>query len=253
MALVDPVANAPAAVVDLPGERALVIADYHAGIEVGLRYERGVELESAADERRERVLELVARTDADRVIVLGDLAHRIPSPEGEEHAEIDAFLDAVATRVPVTLVTGNHDAGVTDAFTERLEVVPPEGGRIGPIGFLHGHTWPDPSVLSADVVCMGHEHPQVRLSDSVGGSRSERAWLRGSLRVEPFRANLGESIADRWTDPDLVVFPAFNDRSGGTWINVEGESFLSPFLPDAIQDGEAYLLDGTRLGAYRSV
>jgi len=50
-----------------------------------------------------------------------------------------------------------------------------------------------------------------------------------------------------------VVFPAFNDLSGGTWINVPGQTFLAPFLPDGLAEGEAYLLDGTRLGAYRGV
>jgi metallophosphoesterase superfamily enzyme len=49
------------------------------------------------------------------------------------------------------------------------------------------------------------------------------------------------------------VFPAFNDLTGGTWINVEGQEFLSPFLPDGLADGQAYLLDGTRLGAYEHV
>jgi len=49
------------------------------------------------------------------------------------------------------------------------------------------------------------------------------------------------------------VFPAFNDRSGGTWVNVEGESFLAPFLPEALPAGDAYLLNGTRLGDFRRI
>jgi hypothetical protein len=38
-------------------------------------------------------------------------------------------------------------------------------------------------------------------------------------------------------------------------VNVEGQGFLAPFLPDALVEEatEAYLLDGTRLGPYRSV
>jgi len=52
-----------------------------------------------------------------------------------------------------------------------------------------------------------------------------------------------------------VIVPAFNDRSGGTWVNVDGQGFLAPFLPEALVDSDtdAYLLDGTRLGPYRSV
>ncbi|GAB3422271.1 metallophosphoesterase [Haloparvum alkalitolerans] len=253
MAVVDPVPDAPAAVADLPGERALVVADYHAGIEVGLRYQRGVELDSAAPERRERLLALLDRTDADRVVVLGDLAHRIAAPEGEEREELAALIDAVTDRVPLTLVVGNHDPGVAEAFAADLDVIPAGGERRGDVAFVHGHTWPDPEVLGAETVCMGHEHPQVRLEDAVGGSRTERAWLRGTLRSEPFEAEVGAGAAAAWNDPELVVFPAFNERSGGTWINVAGQEFLSPFLPDGLADGQAYLLDGTRLGAYRSV
>jgi hypothetical protein len=97
---------------------------------------------------------------------------------------------------------------------------------------------------------MGHEHPVVRLEDDVGGVRKERAWLRGTLRVEPFEQYHGAPVD---TDADLVVVPAFNDLSGGTWVNVRGQSFLAPFLPEALADADAFLLDGTRLGPYRTV
>jgi metallophosphoesterase superfamily enzyme len=252
MALVEPVPDAPAAVADCGDERALVVADYHAGIEAGLRYERGVELRSDADGRRERLLALCDRVDPDRVVVLGDLIHRIGDPTGEDGDEVGTLLDALD--VPTTLVPGNHDGGVADAYGDRIEVVDAGGIRRGDVGFVHGHTWPDRAVLGAATVCIGHEHPQVRLEDEVGGGRTEKGWLRGHLRIEPFADRFGvDPAALAWGNPELVVFPAFNDRSGGTWINVEGQSFLSPFLPEALVDGEAYLLDGTRLGAYRRV
>jgi hypothetical protein len=270
--LVEPIPDEPAATADLDGEAALVIADYHAGIEVGLRYERGVELDSAADERRERLLSLVERVGAERVVVVGDLGHRVSGIGDAEREEVTALLDALS--VPVTLVRGNHDPGLAEAFADRIEVTPPEGTRIGRVGFAHGHTWPSAEVLSADVVCVGHEHPAVKLSDEVGRGRAERAWLRGPLVREPFAervteqsveqtaAQTGEQTAAQatedgeplsWNDPELIVVPAFNDRSGGTWINVEGQGFLAPFLPDALPSGQAYLLDGTRLGEYREI
>jgi metallophosphoesterase superfamily enzyme len=247
----------PAAVADLGGERALLVTDVHAGIEVGLRYERGVELDSRADERRERLCRLLAETDADRLVVLGDLAHRIGAPDGDEREELETLVRAVTDRVPMTLVEGNHDAGVAEAFADDLDVIGPEGGLLGDgpgstVAVCHGHTWPDPALLDADVVCSGHEHPQVRLEDAVGGSRVERAWLRGEL--DPAAFTESRDGGDRSGDPsELVVFPAFNERSGGTWVNVEGQSFLAPYLPAALPAADAYLLDGTRLGDYRSV
>ena len=270
---VEPVVGEPAAVADLGGERALLVADVHAGIEVGLRYERGVELDGRADERRERLCALIADTDADRLVVLGDLAHRIAAPDGDEREELAELIRAVTDRVPMTLVEGNHDGGVAEAFADDLDVIGSGGGLLSGgdllsgagdasddgtaadtgVGVLHGHTWPDPALLDADVVCMGHEHPQVRLEDAVGGSRVERAWLRGTLDPAAF-VESGEADTVAGADPpELVVFPAFNDRSGGTWVNVDGQSFLAPFLPDALPSGDAYLLDGTRLGGYQRV
>jgi hypothetical protein len=252
--LIEPVPDAPAATATLDGERALVVADVHAGIEVGLRYERGVELASAAPERRDRLLALLERTDADRLVVVGDLAHRIGGPTGVEAAELRDLADAVLGRAALTLVPGNHDAGVAEALSDRpVDVRAPTGWRAGDVGFAHGHTWPAPEVLDVDALVTGHEHPQVRVEDAVGGARTERAWLRGRLRREPFAAHHGDDL--RWPGDgvELVVVPAFNDRSGGTWVNVPGEGFLSPFLPDALADGEVYLLDGTRLGDYERV
>ncbi|WP_435127588.1 metallophosphoesterase [Halobaculum sp. D14] len=248
--LVEPIPDAPAAVADLGDETGLLVADYHAGIEAGLRYERGVELADAADERRDRLLGLLADADADRLVVLGDLGHRIGDTRDREYDEIEALLDAVG--VPVTLALGNHDPGVADAFGDRIDVTDSDGARLGDVGVVHGHTWPSREVLAADVVCMGHEHPSVRLEDAVGGTRVEQAWLRGPLAPDPFaeHVDLGGSA---WRPPELVVFPAFNDRSGGTWVNVDGQSFLSPFLPDGLAAADAYLLDGTRLGDYRRV
>jgi hypothetical protein len=257
MANVEPVPGEPAATADLDGERALLVADYHAGIEAALRYERGVELADHGDERRERLCRLLDETGAERLVVLGDLAHGIGEPEGAEREELDALFDALDDReVSVTLAPGNHDGGVAAAYADRLAVLPGEGARVGPVGLLHGHTWPARDLLSAEVLCIGHEHPTVRLEDSVGGSRAAKAWLRGPLRPEPFAEQADCAVADLdWggSPPELIVFPTFTERSGGTWINVDGQGFLSPFLPEGLASGEAYLLDGTRLGPYRSV
>ena len=254
MEYVQPIPGEPAAVVDLGTERALAIADYHAGIETALRYERNVELPSAAAHRRRTVYDLLDRTEPDRLVVLGDLTHSIGEPGGAERGEIEVLFEGVS--IPVTLVKGNHDGAIepfleagVEAF-ESVTVTPGSGIRLGEVGFVHGHTWPSSAVLEASVVCIGHEHPCVRLVDEVGGSRLERVWLRGSLAREPFATRYDDLS---WRDPELVVFPAFNDRCGGTWINVKGQSFITPFLPDGLDDGEAYLLDGTRLGPYRDV
>ncbi|WP_435194544.1 metallophosphoesterase [Natronomonas sp. EA1] len=248
--MLEPLPDEPAAVATLGRERALVVADYHAGLEDALRRD-GVEIRTQSGERREHVCSLLDETDADRLVVLGDLANAIGRPGERERRELDELFAAVTERVPMTVVKGNHDGDIEDVVAElgyeaRVEVTPGTGVRLGEVGFAHGHTWPAQEVLAAPTFCMAHEHPVVRLEDSVGGSRQERVWLRG--RVNP------ETFADRYEVPPsgFVVFPAFNDLLGGTWVN-QGQDFLAPFLPDGLADGEAYLLDGTRLGDYRRV
>jgi putative SbcD/Mre11-related phosphoesterase len=250
--VVEPVPDAPAAVVDLPDERAVVLADVHAGIEAGLRRE-GVEVPSQADDRRETIEALLDRTVPDRVVILGDLGHTIGSPDRTERAEITKLVETITDRVPLTLLKGNHDGEIEPLLDDQEGVSITEAGgtRIGDVGFAHGHTWPAPDVLGAETICIGHEHPVVRLEDDVGGARKERVWLRGALDPAPFEAHYGEECPT--IDGELVVCPAFNDLSGGTWINVAGQSFLSPFLPAGLDNGDAYLLDGTRLGPYEDV
>jgi len=71
---VEPVPGQPAAVASLPDGDALVVADFHAGIETGLRKE-GVEIASRAEARRELLLELLDQTGVESLIWLGDLQH----------------------------------------------------------------------------------------------------------------------------------------------------------------------------------
>ncbi|UPM43277.1 metallophosphoesterase [Halocatena salina] len=254
MVSLEPVPDEPAAVASIGSERALVVADYHAGIEIELRQE-GVELSSRATDRREAILSLLDETNANRLIVVGDLTTEIGEPSPPERNELRTLLEQVTERVPMTIVKGNHDGSIETIVEtvvsehdppHEIHVTPTDGYRIGAIGFVHGHTWPTPDVLNADVIGMGHEHPMVRLTDAVGGSRTERVWLRGSLCPEPFETHHGTSID---IDGDLVVFPAFNDLTGGTWTNT-GQGFLAPYLPAGVRTTQAYLLNGTRLGRY---
>ncbi|WP_408957810.1 metallophosphoesterase [Natrinema sp. 74] len=262
--LVEPIPGEPAATATIDDERALFVADYHAGYEAGLRYDRGVDVPSRAADRRERLLSLLERTRPDRLVVLGDLMHSIGDPGGAERGELEVLFESFPAELSVTVIKGNHDGRIEtwladdDEIDADVTVEPGAGVGLGGVGVCHGHTWPAPAVLERDVVCLGHEHPCVRLEDEVGGSRVERAWLRGRLDPDPFR-DRSEYDGVSWLEregespPRVVVLPAFNDLVGGTWSNVTGQSFLSPFLPAGLAEGEAYLLDGTRLGPYESV
>jgi putative SbcD/Mre11-related phosphoesterase len=245
---IDPIPGERAAVARFDGEQALVIADYHAGVEAAFRTQ-GVSVASRAGERRDRLMGLIADHDPDRLIVLGDLMHSIGGPGGAEREEVETLIETLT--LPVTIAKGNHDGDI-ESWLPGVTVSGTGGFRTDGIGFAHGHAWPDPDLLAVDVLCTGHEHPQVRLTDEVGGEHVDPVWLRGSLERGPFEdhATADETI-EEWGCPELVVVPAFNELVGGTWIN-EGD-FLTPFLPAALPAGDVYLLDGTRLGGYRDL
>ncbi|MEF8771543.1 metallophosphoesterase [Halodesulfurarchaeum sp.] len=246
MPAIEPLESESAAVATGPNGPVLIVADYHAGIERNFRRE-GVEVDSQARERRGRLVDLVDTVDPAQIVFLGDLGNHIGHPDGAELEELMDIEHALRNH-DVLLVPGNHDGLLGDALD--ITVTDGAGVRIGDIGFAHGHTWPDPDVLDVSVLAIGHEHPCVRLEDEVGGSRIERVWLRGDGDPAPFEAHHGTDI----TGPDeVVVFPAFNELAGGTWVNVAGQEFLSPFLPAAAPSAQAYLLDGTRLGQYESI
>lgn len=239
--MIEPIPDAPAALAALDEETALIIADYHAGFEVALQYE-GLEIDSRASTRRDRLVNLIQTHGADHVIILGDIGHWIGEPIGLELEEITSLIDAIHEIASLTIVKGNHDGKLENAID--IDIAPSRGLRLGDLGLIHGHTHPAPDVLSAPFVCSGHEHVQIRLEDDVGGTRIERGWLRGQLDPDGFTAY---DNPDEFTG-ELVVFPAFNDLVGGTYVNLPDQEFLSPFLPDGLLNPDTYLLDGTHLG-----
>ncbi len=250
---IEPVPGQPAATALIDDNKTLLIADYHAGYEAALRAERGVEVPSRAPDRRERLLDLIEQTGSTRLVVLGDLMHSIGDPGGAERGELEVLFDAISSTVDVTVLKGNHDGQIETWLDSDVTVIDSGGTTIGDVGLCHGHAWPDQSVLECSVVCLGHEHPSVRLEDELGDSRIDRAWLRGHLDPTLCERSAYDDLSwDGETPPRVIVFPAFNELLGGTWINVSNRSFLSPILSAGVT-GEAYLLDGTRLGPYRSV
>lgn len=122
--------------------RMLVVADLHLGL---VRwYDRKL---------IEKLTMTFDETNADEIVVLGDLKHRL----GKMRVSFD---------LPITVVRGNHDGGL-----EGVEVV--DHLVIGKFGLFHGHFVPE---LESKNLVFAHAHPSVEID----GVR-ERVWLFGGF------------------------------------------------------------------------
>ena len=146
---------------------------------------------------------------------LGDLQRFV----GDGDADLGIAHDGDADRIVV--LDGDGDIVHEDTVVAILA-----GYYTRRHSSVDGETDDDPVVVTTP-------NASARIDETVAaaGGRVERVWLRGDVEAAPFVGFHGESVD---TPDEMVVFPAFNDLSGGTWVNVDGQEFLSPFLPAAI-------------------
>jgi hypothetical protein len=234
----------PALVVE-NAERVLVIADLHIGIESDLEA-HGVHIPSQGRGRLDRILACIEDGRPDLVLLLGDVKHSVPLTTRQEYRELPLLLREIRSRAPMKLVPGNHDGGI-ERFLEEGELLPARGALIDGVGYLHGHTYPDPSLLG-HLLVIGHHHPMIALRDEVGCALRDRAYLLTS--VDEGCLGLGdEGRGEGEPGPTRVlVMPAFNELTGYDLTRM-GESTLGPLsrCMDFV-NAEVFLTDGTYLG-----
>ena len=183
---------------------------------------------------------------ADRLLILGDLKHRIPSVGYRENKEIGPFMERLGKCFEsVTLISGNHDGGISSVLPQNVRAISGRGTKIENAGLFHGHVWPSDSVMDAEKIIMGHTHPSVLLVDSLGAKTNEKCWVRAKLDEE--------LVAKRYDHcpNELIVIPAFNPLLTGTPVNVRSRSMIGPLFRNDFIDSDSvrvYLLDGTNLG-----
>jgi metallophosphoesterase superfamily enzyme len=257
--------------------RVLVIADLHIGIESDLDV-HGVHIPSQGRGRLDRVMACIGEGRPDLVLLLGDVKHSVPLTSRQEYRELPALLQEIRSRAPLRVVPGNHDGGI-ERFLQDGELLPMRGALVDGVGYLHGHTYPDPALLG-HLLVIGHHHPMVALRDEVGCALRDRAYLLASVDEECLGmtgngnwgkgaegVNHGRNGAEggmqtgggKGTEGGgarptrILVMPAFNEFTGYDLTKMR-ESTLGPLsrcmnFPDA----EVFLTDGTYLGLLGSL
>jgi len=246
--------------------RALVIADLHLGAERDYRA-AGIRMPSQAGKAEAKIEHLLRETKARRLIILGDVKHRVPGASFQEEREVPALLSRLAKGTPlrgdetriqeisIEVVPGNHDGGL-ERLAPDITMHPSEGLRVGNFWLCHGHAWPPKDALSCEAVVMGHNHPQVEFADRLGKRWREKVWVRAPMKRKLLKAhyNMRRMRHAGSPLPELLLMPAFGELVGGWAVNRPNDDGklvggLGPMTRCAdIKHGLAYMLDGTFLG-----
>lgn len=221
-------------------DNALVVADLHIGMEKELR-NHGIALPPQEPQMVKRLLALLEKTQAGRVVVLGDLKHAIPRRSWEEYSQVPRLVKALEARAGVTLVKGNHDGGI-EKLLPSTKVV--SKLAIGGSLLVHGHR--RAQSLEYSHIVLAHNHPAVEFVDELGGKVREKVWLELEFREEALK----ELGLDK--SPRITVMPSFNELMEGYPFNLEEVNRGNgPLLREELVDitrAKVFLLDGTWLG-----
>jgi len=224
-------------------KRLLVVADLHFGIESDLAL-HGWHFASRSKERLRRVIACIQATSPDVLVLLGDVKHSIPRTTRQEYREIPDILSSLREEVPIRVLPGNHDIGIT-RFLQKGEIMPKDGAIIDGVAYMHGHTIPNPD-LSGHLIISGHHHPMVSLHDEVGCSLRAPAYLLAELHQDEEEWGAKNDIALKKTR--VLFMPAFNECAGFDILRIIRHPFSPLSRSIRIEGAEVFLADGTYVG-----
>jgi hypothetical protein len=230
-------------------DRTLVIADLHLGLEHELAA-GGITVPSQARTALKRLTDLAKLTRASALVILGDIKHNVPGASWQELREIPELLGQLAKKLKVTVIKGNHDAGLERLAPPEVKIHSAAGLRIRSLALVHGHAWPAADLLSCETLIMAHAHPAIEFWS--GRFRAlEPVWLRCSIDRKKLLEKYGKQSALK----EAIIMPAFGKLIGGTAFNTADFKPIGPLLRKAAvkwQSARIYLLDGTYLGSLRN-
>jgi uncharacterized protein len=170
-----------------PREKTLFIADIHFGKVAAFRA-AGLPLPPGSTTNAlSRLDDCIAKTNATRIVFLGDFLHSRDARAKETFARFAAWRKLNAD-LELVLVRGNHDAHAGDPPMEWNIRCIDEGETVGPFCLAHH---PEPDLRG--YVLAGHVHPAVRL----------QGLANDSLRLPCF-----------WFGAYVCVLPAFGEFTG---------------------------------------
>jgi len=273
----NPVVPYPALLFQHNSEKTLIVGDLHIGWEASLA-EQGVHIPSQTLLLLEQLKKIAEKADPTRIVILGDIKHDVAKVGLMEWRDIPPFFESLLKLCrQILVVPGNHDGSLEALVPKEVKILPVSGMTIGSeVGIVHGHAWPEPSILGCSNIIMGHLHPVIVLTDSLGFSTTYQVWLRADAYGEVLARGLlrhlgiivegdaGSLMRQHFNvilkDPRCIFIPSFNSRLAGQTINKgvrntrSAGQYWGPILRSGgvhVEEGDVYLLDGSHLGKLR--
>ncbi len=217
--------------------KVAIISDLHIGFE-SVMEASGVHLPHIQmDTMKASLQRIIERYQPERFFILGDLKHEFSKNLTQEWSEVQKLLGILHERGEVVVIKGNHDNYLaTIASKMGIELV--DHYQLDGITFSHGHL-----PIEARPLVIGHEHPSIRLFDSVGACVKMPCYVH--LQEER-----------------ILIVPAFSPLTSGTdFTGATASSVMSPVLHGSdLSQARAYgiseigllnLGELGRLGRYR--
>jgi len=202
--------------------KTLVVADIHLGITREF-YEAGISIPSQVKKFANRINELKKKTKAKKLLILGDLKHKVPGISWQEQKEIPEFLSLLKFK-EIIIVKGNHDGWIEKMVPKNIKVR--KYITIDNYLFTHGHR----KVKTKKNIVIGHNHPFIKFIDDFGNKYYEPVWLLGKIKNQI-----------------IIIMPSFNELAGATIVNEQ--PLLGPIAKKLKKNKtNVFLLDGTHIG-----
>ncbi|MGC8542944.1 MAG: metallophosphoesterase [Vulcanisaeta sp.] len=247
------------------GERWLLIADTHVGLEVELG-KKGVRIPSQSARIAQLIIDLAERSGATSLVILGDVKHEIASII-ESAREVRDFLNRISDKFnKVVLVKGNHDGNLDLILSSDVKanvyLVDSRGFMMRSkdgknLLLLHGNSKPRiEDFMKADVIIMGHTHPAILIQDVTGYVMRAPVIVKIKVNKQSFGKNMYGNDTDVNGNLSIVVLPVFNPLTVGIDVFevfakdlVDVETILHYARTwESLSNVEVYLTDMTYLG-----
>ncbi len=221
--------------------RSLVITDLHIGFESSLFGNNiFVGKNTTIQETINGIEEILEKTKADSLILLGDVKSSIKSISKNEWSEVPLFFKKMSEKVDTILVPGNHDATIQKLVPDEVTLASSTGLVIENILLTHGHTMPSENFSNVDKIIMGHVHPVFFQEESV--INGKRVWIS-------IKADKQQIFSSTSGEVEVTIVPSFNKYFYATHKKQYKKS-ISPILEKIkkIKSAKIITLDGTIIG-----